>query len=501
MLGEVIHNLGVGFAVALLPENILYAFVGSFLGTIVGILPGLGPAGAMAMILPAVFTLHPASAIIMLASAYAGAMYGGSTTSILLNVPGENASVVTCLDGYQMALQGRAGPALCIAAIGSFIAGTMGIAGLMLFGPIISKAALSFGSPEYFALMVFALSAVASLSGDTIVKGLLAMTLGLMVATVGTDMTGVRRYCFNLPDLLDGVEFFAVTIGLFAISEVIITTAEIKSGLRKTVIKHKIFISFKEFLYSSGAIIRGSIIGFSVGVLPGAGAGVASFLAYSFETQISRHPEKFGKGEIKGVAAPESANNAASAGALIPMLTLGVPGSGTTAIMLAALMGLNVNPGPLLFSSRPDVVWGLIAAMYLGNIILLILNLPLVGIFVRILYLPLKYILPLIMILAVLGVYSANMAVLDLVFLCLFGLLGYYMRRNGYPIAPVILGIVLGGQMEVALRQTMIMSQGQPFFVFERPIVIFFLVLTLISIFLPLILKHFTKTQIEYDEA
>ena len=489
-MGETLPLLLNGFELALRPENLIFAFVGAFLGTVIGVLPGIGPAGALAMLLPIVLNMNPVGAIIMLATLYSGAMYGGSTTSILLNVPGETSSVVTCLDGHQMALQGRAGPALCIAAIGSYIAGTLGVVGLMLFAPLIAGWALNFGPPEYFALMVFGLSAVASLSGDSLVKGLIAMILGLMLATVGTDVTGVARYTFNMPEMLDGVEFLAVTIGLFAISEVLLNTNEMRGGLRQSVIKHKLFISLGEIRESLGAVLRGTFIGFCVGVMPGAGAGIAAFLTYSVETQVSRHPERFGKGEIRGVAAPESANNAASVGAMVPMLKLGVPGSGTTAIMLIALTALNVHPGPLMFTQRADVVWGLIAALYLGNVMLLILNLPLVGIFVRLLYLPMRLLLPVVMVICVIGVYSANQTVLDLVFLCAFGMLGYYMRKHGYPVAPVILGLVLGNRMEEALRQSMIMTQGNLHWLLERPIVVFFLALTLISLTAPLVMRR-----------
>lgn len=504
-MGETFLLLLMGFQVALQPHNLIFAFIGAFLGTVIGVLPGIGPAGALAMLLPIVLNMSPVGALIMLASIYSGAMYGGSTTSILLNVPGESSSVVTCLDGHQMALQGRAGPALCIAAIGSYIAGTLGVVGLMLFAPLIAGWALNFGPPEYCVLMLFGLSAVASLSGKRLVKGLMAMTLGLMLGTVGTDVTGVQRFEFDMPEMLDGIQLLAVTMGLFAISEVLLNTNDMRNGIRGSVIKHKLFISFKEIRESLGAILRGSTVGFLVGVMPGAGAGIASFLSYSVETQVSRHPERFGKGEIRGVAAPESANNAASVGALVPMLTLGIPGSGTTAILLIALTALNVHPGPLMFSQQPEVVWGLIAALYIGNVMLLILNLPLVGIFVRLLYLPMRILLPVIMIICVIGVYSINQTVLDLVFLCGFGVLGYFMRSYSYPVAPVILGLVLGDRMEEALRQSMIMTQGNLWTLLERPIVVFFLVLTLVSLIGPFIIRRLRfagrRVELESEEG
>ncbi len=489
-MGDVLPLLMGGFETALQPQNLLFAFIGAILGTVIGVLPGIGPAGALAMLLPIVLNMNPVGAIIMLAALYCGAMYGGSTTSILLNVPGESSSVVTCIDGHQMALQGRAGPALCIAAIGSFIAGTLGVVALMMFAPRIAEWALNFGPPEYFVLMVFGLSSVASLSGGSLVKGLIAMTLGLMISTMGTDITGVARFTFNIPEMLDGIEFLIVTIGLFAVSEVLLNTNELRGGEVRSVIKHRIFISLREIRESLGAIGRGTVIGFFVGVMPGAGAGIASFLSYSVETQISKNPERFGKGEIRGVAAPESANNAASAGAMVPMLTLGIPGSGTTAILLLALTALNVHPGPMMFSQHPEVVWGLIAALYVGNVMLLILNLPMVGLFVRLLYVPMRLMLPVIMVICVVGVYNTNQQTLDLIFLCGFGVLGYYMRKHRYPVAPVILGLVLGTRMEEALRQSMIMSQGNPLALLDRPIVAAFLVLTAIFLCAPAILKR-----------
>ncbi|MCE3000947.1 MAG: tripartite tricarboxylate transporter permease [Betaproteobacteria bacterium] len=502
-MGDVLPLLMGGFETALQPQNLLFALIGAVLGTVIGVLPGIGPAGALAMLLPIVLNMNPVGAIIMLAALYCGAMYGGSTTSILLNVPGESSSVVTCLDGHQMALQGRAGSALCISAIGSFIAGTLGVVALMLFAPRIAEWALNFGPPEYFVLMVFGLSSVAALSGGSLVKGLMAMTLGLMISTMGTDVTGVARFTFGIAEMLDGIEFLIVTIGLFAVSEVLLNTNELRSGEAKSVIKHRLYISFQEIRESLGAIGRGTAIGFVVGVMPGAGAGIASFLSYSVESQISKNPERFGKGEIRGVAAPESANNAASAGAMVPMLTLGIPGSGTTAILLLALTALNVHPGPMMFSQHPEVVWGLIAALYVGNVMLLILNLPMVGLFVRLLYVPLRLMLPVIMVICVVGVYNVNQQTLDLIFLCGFGVLGYFMRKHAYPVAPVILGLVLGTRMEEALRQSMIMSQGNLLVLLERPIVAAFLLLTLLFLCLPLILQKLRfrgrKVQLETE--
>ncbi len=502
MAADVLTHLASGFAIAFQPHNLAFALAGAFLGTMVGVLPGIGPSGAIAIGLPIVLLVgDPTSTIIMLAAVYAGAMYGGSTTSILLNVPGESASVVACLDGHQMALQGRAGPALCIAAIGSYIAGTLGVVGLMFLGPWLANFALKFGPPEYCALFIFGLSAVAALSGKSLVKGLMAMVVGLALSTVGADITGVERFVFESEFLFDGIELLVIPIGLFAISEVLINASEVRANVIRKVLEHRIYISLKELVESAGAILRGAASGFMVGVLPGAGASIASFISYSIETQVSRHPERFGKGEIKGLAGPEAANNAASAGALVPMLSLGVPGSGSTAVMLLALVALDVQPGPLMFQQHPNVVWGLIAALYLGNIMLLILNLPLVGLFVRILYIPMRLLLPAIIVIAIVGVYSKNHAELDLYLVCALGLVGFYMRRHGYPLAPVILGFVLGERFEEALRQTLIQYQYEPLKLLDQHVAIFFLVLAVAFMALPALLNRLSRHSFEPEEA
>ena len=494
-------HLVSGFESAFRPHNLFFAFMGSLLGTVVGVLPGIGPSGAIAMVLPIIlFVGDPTSTIIMLAATYAGAMYGGSTTSILLNVPGESASVVACLDCHQMALQGRAGPALCIAAIGSYIAGSLGIVGLMLLAPWLADFALRFGPPEYGALYIFGLSAVAALSGTNISKGMIAMIIGLVLSTVGADLTGVERFMFESEFLLDGIELLAVPIGLFALSEVLINARDVRANVVREVMKYRIYISWAEIKESLGAIFRGGFVGFFVGVLPGAGASIASFISYSIEVQTSKTPEKFGKGEIKGLAGPEAANNAASAGSLVPMLSLGVPGSGSTAVMLVALIAMDVSPGPLMFQKNPEVVWGLIAALYIGNIMLLVLNLPLVGIFVRILYIPMRILLPAIIVIAVVGVYSKNHSEIDLFVMCGLGLLGFYMRRNSYPLAPIILGFVLGQRLEEALRQTVIQYRYEPWQLLEKHIAIFFAVMAIAFLFLPIFLKRFSKTKFQPED-
>ncbi len=493
-----------GFGLALQPSLIGYAFVGCFLGTVVGVLPGVGSAGALSMMLPIIFALDPVGGVIMLAATYTGVMYGGSTASILLRVPGDTSAVVACLDGHEMAKQGRAGPALCIAAIGSYIAGTIAVVGLMLLAPPLAELALQFSAPEYLMLYIFGLTAVSALAGDSLLKALMAMTLGLLIATVGEDiMVGVRRYTFGHEALWDGVQFLALTLGLFAVSEVLIHAKRLREDRLANVIKHRIYIKLKEFIESIGAIFRGGFIGFFIGVLPGAGAGIASFVSYSLERQVSKTPEKFGTGVIQGVAGPESANNAASAGAFVPMLALGVPGSSTTAVMLGAFLIMEIDAGPLLFAERPDIVWSLIAALYVGNVVLLILNLPLIGIFVQILYLPMRMLLPLIIVLSVTGVYLSDGLIWSISFLCLFGIIGYYMRIYGFPLAPVILGKVLGAKMELSFRQSMILTQGDLWLLLNRPFVVAFLILSIISLFLPYILSVTTggkKPILESDD-
>jgi putative tricarboxylic transport membrane protein len=415
-------------------------------------------------------------------------------------VPGDTSAVVACLDGHQMAKQGRAGPALCIAAIGSYVAGTIAVVGLMVLAPFLADFALRFSSPEYFALFVFGLTAVCALAGKSLPKALIAMTVGLMISTVGTDLMGARRFVFGISDLQEGITFLSVPLGLFAVSEVIINARAIRKGVRPEVIKHRIFISLKEITESVSAIIRGGLIGFFIGVLPGAGAGIAAFISYSVEVQVSKHPEKFGTGVIQGVAGPESANNAASAGAMVPMLALGIPGSATTAVMLGAFLIIDVQPGPLLFMQRPDIVWGLIAALYIGNIMLLIFNLPMIGVFVRILYLPMRWLLPGIVVIAATGVFSANNAIMDLLFMCALGAIGYYFRKYEYPLAPIILGAVLGDNMENAFRQSMLMTQGNFIEILQRPIVAVLFTMSIFSLFLPQLIRLATRRQISAEE-
>lgn len=489
---EALSNLLLGFSVALTPVNLFWCFVGVVLGTVVGVLPGLGPAATIAMLLPLTFTMNPTTAIIMLVGIFYGARYGGSTTSILLNVPGESSSVVTCLDGYQMARKGRAGPALGIAAISSCIAGTVGVLGLMLVAPPIAKFALRFGPPEYFALMAFGLTMVVFLAGKSMVKALLALLVGLWLATVGTDLfTAESRFTFGQTELLDGIDFIVVSIGIFAIGEVLVnmesqTQAElfkVPKGLRN------LLPSLQDLKDCRFAFLNGSVVGFLIGVLPGAGATIASFISYGLEKAFSRHPEKFGTGVVEGVAAPEGANNADAGGALVPLMTLGIPGGNTTAILLAGLLLWGFRPGPLLIQEHPELFWGLVASMYIGNVALLILNVPLVPLFAQILRLPHYVLYPFIFGISIVGVYSVSQSLFDVWMLGFFGLLGYLMRKLDFPAAPLILGLVLGDAMERALRQSLMMSQGQLSILVSRPISGVLLLLGAIVLLMPLIRK------------
>jgi putative tricarboxylic transport membrane protein len=489
---DVAAGLLQGFAVALAPHNLLWCFVGCLLGTVIGVLPGLGPAATIAMLLPLTFQMDPTSALIMLAGIYYGAKYGGSTTSILLNVPGESASVVTCLDGYQMARNGRGGAALGIAAIASFVAGTVGVVALMLVAPPVAKFALSFSSPEYFALMCLGLAMVVLLAGRSMVKALLAMLVGLWIASMGTDLfTAGSRFTFGQSELLDGIDFVVVAIGVFAIGEVL-GNMETREGARMLPVPRgmrNLMPTLQELKACRFAFVNGSVVGFLIGILPGAGSTIASFISYGLEKAVSRHPEQFGTGVPEGVAAPEGANNAETGGALVPMLTLGIPGSGTTAILLAALVLWGLKPGPLMIQDNPQLFWGLVASMYVGNAMLLVLNLPLIPLFAQILKLPAYALYPLIFGISLVGVYSTSGSLFDTWMLAAFGLLGYAMRRLDYPSAPLILGFVLGDSMERALRQSLMMSQGDLAILASRPISAAMLCLAALILILPLFRK------------
>src|SRR5512134_1129610 len=485
---EVLSGLLGGFAVALQPMNLLWCLVGVALGTVVGVMPGLGPPATIAMLLPLTFLMNPASAMIMLAGIYYGAKYGGSTTAILLNVPGESASVATCIDGYQMARRGRAGAALGIAAIASFIAGTVGVIGLMLVAPPLARMALAFSSPEYFALMGLGLAMVVLLAGRSMVKALLAMLVGLWIASIGTDLfSTTSRFTFGWLELLSGIDFIVVAIGVFAIGEVLANmearALPVPRGVRN------LLPSLQDLKDSRFAFVNGSVVGFLVGVLPGAGSTIASFLSYGLEKSVSRRREQFGTGVVEGVAAPEGANNSETGGALVPLLTLGIPGSGTTAILLAAFILWGLRPGPLMIQDNPTLFWGLVASMYIGNVMLLVLNLPLVPLFAQILRLPAYVLFPAIFGISIIGVYSVSSSLFDSWMLAVFGLLGYGMRRLDYPAAPLILGFVLGDSMERALRQSLMMSQGDLSILVSRPISATMLFLTVLILLAPLYRK------------
>jgi putative tricarboxylic transport membrane protein len=445
----------------------------------------------MALLIPLIYGKSPASAVILLAGIYYGAMYGGSTTSILLNLPGEAASVVTTLDGYQMAKQGRAGPALCIAAIGSFVAGTLSVVLLMLIGPPLARFALQFGPAESFALMVFGLTTVSSLAGSSLLKGTVSTVFGLMLATMGLDLpTGLQRYTFGVDKLMEGFDIIVAAIGLFAVSEILMALEEISAGTLEQIKVSRIWLSLRDFLDSIGAILRGTVLGFIVGAVPGAAHVTASFFSYALEKKISPHPERFGRGEIRGVAGPESANNAAASGALLPLLTLGLPASTVTAVLYGALLMVGVKPSPFLFQRNPEVIWGLVASMYVGNIMLLILNLPLVGIFVRILSIPARWLLPIVLVVSFVGVYSVHNSALDLVLATLLGLIGYLMRKFAFPLAPVILGLVLGDLLEQSLRQALMISGGSVRILFQSAISNTLFVLAGVVVFLPSLMKR-----------
>ena len=498
---DIVNGLIQGFAVALTPLNLALCFLGCFLGTVVGVLPGLGPPATIAMLLPLTFKMEPTGAMIMLAGIYYGAKYGGSTTAILLNVPGEAASVATCLDGYQMARKGRAGAALGMSAIASFIAGTVGVAALMLVAPPLARLTLAFSAPEYFALMVLGLAMVALLAGDSLTKALLAMLVGLWIASMGTDLfTATSRFTFGRSELLGGIDFVIVAIGIFAVGEVMASMEPAKAPDMLPVPKglKNLMPTWQDMKDCRFAFVNGSLVGFLIGILPGAGSTISSFLSYGIEKAVSKHPEKFGTGVIEGVAAPEAANNADTAGAMVPLLTLGIPGSGTTAILLAALVLWGFKPGPLFIAESPALFWGLVASMYIGNVVLLILNLPLVALFAQLLRMPGYIMYPLILGVSIVGVYTTNSSIFQLGLLAGFGLLGYAMRKLDFPTAPLVLGLVLGDSMEKALRQSLMMSQGD-LSILLRPIPAVLLGIAAFLLVVPLI-KKFNAVRVRVIE-
>lgn len=484
---EVFSHLMGGFALALQPLNLLFALIGVVVGTAVGVLPGLGPISAVALLLPVTFSLNPLTAMIMMAGVYVGAMYGGSTTSILLNTPGESSSVVTTLDGFQLAKQGRAGSALGVAAIGSWIAGTLGIAFMMLMSPALAKWAITFQPAEYAALMILGLTTVSGFTGDTtsMVKPLISMVLGLLVGTVGRDLqTGTLRFAFGSEYLSDGIDFLVLSLGLFAVTEMLWEAGE-SAMAERVELKGSVYPTRDDLKRSAVPMLRGSLLGFFLGVLPGVGASTSSFISYGMEKNLSKEPERFGKGAIEGVAGPEATNNGAAIGAMVPLLTLGLPGSGTTAVMLGALIMFGLQPGPLLIPSHPDLFWGLIASLYLGNTLLLILNLPMVRLFVKILDIPKALLLPLVLSLSFIGVYAIANNTFDLVLMLGFGVLGILMRAWSFPPAPMVLALVLGPMLEQSVRQSLIISRGNPAIFVTRPISAVILAVAVVALLYP----------------
>jgi putative tricarboxylic transport membrane protein len=479
-----------GFATALTLQNLAYCLIGAIVGTFVGILPGLGPIGGIALLIPITFGLNATSALIMLAGIYYGAMYGGSTTSILINVPGETASVITCIEGYKMAQKGRAGPALAIAALGSFIGGTIAIFGLVLIAPPLARAALAFGPPEFASLMVFAFVVLSNVTGGSLTKALMMVIAGLILGTVGLDpVTGNERFTFGSTYLLGAIEFVAVAIGVFGLGEVLVNAAKPPAQLeaRVTVPRFRdLYPSLEDLKRSIGAILRGTGIGFFTGLIPGPAPVIATYASYQVEKKVSRHPEEFGQGAIEGVAGPETANNSATQSAFIPLFVIGIPFGPVPAILLGALLIHGVTPGPLLISERPELFWAVVASMYIGNFILLLLNLPFVPLFANMLRVPKKVMLPLVMLFCFTGMYSVNNSVLDIWMMLGMGVLGYVLRGWAYEGAPLLLGLVLGPKLEVAFRQSVMISHGDFGIFVERPVSAALLAATVAALLWPL---------------
>jgi putative tricarboxylic transport membrane protein len=481
---EALTNILYGFSVALTPINLFYCFVGCLIGTLIGVLPGIGPAGAISLLLPVTFRLDITGALIMLAGIYYGAMYGGSTTAILVNIPGETASVMTCIDGHQMARKGRAGAALGIAAFGSVIAGTLSVCGLIFLAPTLAEAALKFGPPEYFTLMIMSLSLVTYLARGSMLKGIMMVALGLILGVIGNDpLTAKLRFVYDITALRSGLGLVPVLMGLFGISEVLSTMG---SKEERTIIKTKIrnlLPSIQDWKDSFLPIIRGSFLGFLLGILPGIGLSIPTFISYGLEKKLSKHPERFGKGAIEGVAGPESCNNAAAGGTFIPMLSLGIPSTASMALFLGALMIHGVQPGPLLVQEHPEIFWGLISSMYVGNLILLVLNLPLIAVWVQVLRVPYSYLYPMILLFCLIGAYCLNNQIADLMIMLIFGGVGYLLRYFEYETTPLILAFVLGPMIEDSLRQSLMLSGGTFSLFLTRPIAGFFLLATVFILF------------------
>lgn len=480
---DLLASLGLGFSVALDPVNILYCFIGVLLGTLVGVLPGIGPTATIAMLLPITFTLGPSTALIMLAGIYYGAQYGGSTTAILINLPGESSSAVTAIDGYQMSKKGRAGPALAMAALGSFFAGTIGTLLLAFFAPPLARAALNFGAPEYFALIVLGLLVSIALAHGSIIRALAMIVLGLLIGMVGQDIyTGLPRFTFGVRELFSGINFVSVAVGIFGVAEILrnLENEQSRDVLVKSV--KNIWPRKDDFKRSFGPVLRGTALGSVLGVLPGGGHILASFASYSAEKRLSKHPQEFGQGAIEGVAGPESANNAAAQTSFIPLMTLGIPAHPVMALMVGAFILQGITPGPNVINDQPALFWGIIASMWVGNVMLLMLNLPLLGLWVKLLSVPYRALFPAIVLFASIGCYSINQNIYDVFAIALFGIVGYVLIRWKCEPAPLLLGFVLGPLLEEHLRRAMIISRGDPMIFVTRPISATLLALALIAI-------------------
>jgi putative tricarboxylic transport membrane protein len=485
---DILSHIALGAQTLFTPTNFLFCFLGVLMGTLVGVLPGLGPTAAIALLLPNTFYVTPVTAIIMLAGIYYGAMYGGSTTSILVNIPGEAASVITCLDGYQMARKGRAGPALGIAAFASFIAGTVSVLGLMLVAPPLAKFALAFGPPEYFSLMLMGIVVLIYLAAGSILKALMMAVFGLLLGTIGMDaISGTQRLTFGILELADGIGLIPAIMGLFGVAEVI---SNVEEEIKREVISTKVtnlLPNLRDWKNAFWPIIRGSFLGFFIGILPGPAPVISAFSSYAIEKKLSSYPEKFGTGVIQGVAGPEAANNAATGGAFIPLFTLGIPANSVIAILLGAFMIHGIQPGPMLISNHADLFWGTIMSMYLGNFMLLILNLPLIGLWVKVLKVPYPILFPLILLFCLVGVYSLNYSKVEVALMIGFGIFGYLARKFQFEMAPLVLAIVIGPMMENNLRLSLVISQGDAWIFLQKPISAAFIVISLVLLISPFI--------------
>jgi putative tricarboxylic transport membrane protein len=488
---DALASLMQGLAIAAQPTNLMFALIGVFLGTAVGVLPGIGPALTVALLLPITYKLDPAGSLIMFAGIYYGGMYGGSTTAILINTPGESAAMATALEGNKMAKAGRGGPALATSAIGSFVAGTIATLGIVLLAPWLVEIAIRFGPEDYFALMCFTFVTVSATFGSSPIRGLTSLFIGLTLGLAGIDkLTGQPRLAFGVPELLDGVEITTLAVGLFAVGEALYVASRRHHTQEKLEpVRGSLWMTRDDWRRSWKPWLRGTCLGFPIGALPAGGAEIPTFLSYSAERRLTKHPEEFGHGAIEGVAGPEAANNASAAGTLVPLLTLGLPTSATAAMMLAGFQQYGLNPGPLLFAEKPDLVWGLIASLFIANAMLLVLNLPLVGLWVRLLAIPQPWLYAGILVFATMGTIAARPSVVELTMLAVFGVMGFFMRRFDYPIAPVVVGLILGPVAESQLRRALAISVGDPFVLLQSPISATLLGITLVALIAPFMLR------------